>query len=846
MLNDANGIFESPHFLPLANKENVPSISLSEINAIKDLRKWVADCCVNHLEELNSSLLHNKELNVQYINPLTGNEDIKDLIQLTLKSDYEVIKKMIIRLNSTMKKLKRTDKEGDVDRDVVQMLIQNIDELKSEIVSSKRTPIELQRLKDTLFILEDTNRELMEKLETIEHFNAKLHKKNEALNSTITLKTKALKKAEAIIKELMQEKKNKSDKSIETEMTKVIEITTMTDSIPDTIFTKQLKDANNTITKLKEINSMKDTEMLQLKEELITIQREYTTNIEALRTAASEANRKSKSCMISSISFQPSDTLKQSDTYLEISYIKEDDAVMTSKGVEKKSVEDVKDLLSKVLVNELERYYGEEYNYKFDYGEMVKEVLEKNNEEFKSLFSSFSAFNKMAVEIPKRQQDLYMLLSELFHITEKYNNQAEEMKKIIKEKRELALKLKEDNNNLIKQINELQIAVKSFDELKSANEKLNNDYESYKGIFNTIEKELILLKKTIKGAGIESVLPDKLSTRIKDLIQIEEDYYKLQEEHKACKIKLTQYNNNLNLFETMKGKLEENKRAIENLAKEGEMIKERPDNSIRLKLIESSQTIKSLQYEIDQLTSKVYNLEAHTRQLQTKLNEQTDQTNYFKSISEQRALQNQSLTLQLENERAVNKDHVDEEVIKLRKALKASQETSNQILKELQMKEILVHESKSKVMELERISEAYNNSIAEIKTLKTILMEKSNYIEQLEKYNKELYCSKVQQKCLFNDNESVEIESRAMKLENKVLNYKQILKTRMKEFDLVLNYIRSLFEGIPLSKEVLDPINKLTKSNEELKIWVNNIKRLIEKHISYKERYMQIVNTTNI
>lgn len=73
MFNELSNVFESPHFLPLGinTKENVPSVAS---NSVKELHKWIASCCANHIEKLKGldSLIHDTFL----IDVITDTEEL--------------------------------------------------------------------------------------------------------------------------------------------------------------------------------------------------------------------------------------------------------------------------------------------------------------------------------------------------------------------------------------------------------------------------------------------------------------------------------------------------------------------------------------------------------------------------------------------------------------------------------------------------------------------------------------------------------------------------------------------------------------------------------------------------
>jgi len=787
----------------------------------------------------------------------------------------------------------------------------------------------LQEINETMSLLEETNKELMQRNETLENEKQNLGKKCKNLEDESNIKNDALDKAQKVIKELYQ-KDIESQKKISVKCEKFKEMGINSENVIQInaeVMTEgdEFQKIDKMSQKIEENQAeliLKDNEIARLRNEIIKAQAEYETTIETLKIAASRINpdhkKATRSCLISP---QPSpyrnnsmicDLSPVQKTHCSIitttqknkltgEQILSESTILTPEKIisAKNNTENdngqskkLPDPIVPFLLSEIEQSLLNENEIKSKYHSEIVSKLNEHKKVMSDILKPIENVQKELLEAPRRQKEMCVMLSELFHMVDQYSQQNNSLSDILQEKKDIILKLENEIISLKNTIDKMQKDIEKMNEqnkeMCAENSELKtmidentvktaNERENYNTALMELKKAQKLINDLAGTLCSETNNAEDLANRIKGLLESEQQCKELRgqlEEFHLHENEISEkYQQSVKSLEVVDQMLKEKERMCMNLRDELNSQAKKTERTKQLKSEMQAMLEKNnnLENEISKLNNENSEMKQMVSELQEKIDEQNDEIIYYKDTSEQKELENNSLKLHLDNAKENYAKEFNDEINQLRKTLESTQELSNELNKKLQLKEDMIEELRARISDVcgqkgqilqdyEKPKETTNMQLTnELKTLKMILLEKSNYISQLERNNNELRIE--YERTLKQQLESFtgsmsrsdttfggmqcsdceKLKGQLSTIDQKRDKYKHKFQKRVKEFDLVLKFLQNIVMQKEISTDLQNCIDKICKHNESIKKWLDNMKTHLENNATSEKRYVDFL-----
>jgi len=449
-----------------------------------------------------------------------------------------------------------------------------------------------------------------------------------------------------------------------------------------------------------------------------------------------------------------------------------------------------------LLIGELEKVASKEYGVKEEY---CNEIISKLN-------TCKDCISDLLEHIPQVESNEEHIVLELVNLLNQYNSQIKDLNDLLRINKELQLKLEAENKSLRESSRQREEEVKIFTATRQELDKCQLELNSIKEVmihFNiTSSKEL--------HRTLQSLIEER--KRLGNEIQ----KYK-----EACK-------NDGRSIELMKEILND---------KDCEIIKLKDEHN---KLYEQLETNKiELREVLNQLNiqvEKLNKIEKYNKNLQSELKCKDNKIRSYQNTVDQLQVENKDIKkclIKLQNDEV--------EVKELKRALETSRKSYNELLKNIQSHKLSADNLISTVQT--------NKDPEDIKTLRMLLLEKDNYIAQLEQHNNELLHEyeftlhkQVDSEFPISHTPCNDCGSLTRQLKEMQEEYKHKLSRNNKEFDAILTHIVNLIEGKSNTKEISRRISKVLNHNERLRTCLDNLRIAINRMQDYQYQYRSFLS----
>jgi len=488
--------------MEIFNPLNTTRPTSTSSRLIKELHQWISQVCVMHgktVQRLKEKFLFKVIVSEkEEVKERSTVEKIQALIRQTLQRDLKELEQSLIMI----KQQEAYMEQKTQNKNSARTIISDIEESKKRIVELENEREELNKenevleknytelsaklteINEAMNLLEDTNKELLERSELCETNNENLTNKVVSLETEIKLKDEALVKAQKVIEELYKELVNNtapelekpqttnqytetintptSNKETNTEIFYTSNKSVITDRVilSEEIFPilsvhKQVHmEDKEAMTEVMEEKLIREFRILKserevINEEIVRLREEYENNIEVWKQAAINCSRS------------------------EINPIAKCSIIMTTPRSEDKSLTKVEnhlyDPLMSLVIDELEKATTEIFGCKSKHIKELESILKGLIENVKAKESKEDVGTK----------GMCAILFELFKLIEEYNKQTQTLRELLCDKKETITGLSEENERLRNQINEIQ---KQFDKLKAMHSAALEQYEELRKI----------------------------------------------------------------------------------------------------------------------------------------------------------------------------------------------------------------------------------------------------------------------------------------------------------------------------------------------------------------------------
>ncbi len=788
----------------------------------------------------------------------------------------------------------------------------------------------LNELSEAMELVETTNKELMTKIEQQERENAAARKRYQTLEGEMSVKNQALEKAQKVIQELYQDsrraKKQVFDIANASACTQTVECSRKEEG---TIEVSIAAGTNSAIAReLEQVRQSDAREIARLQQSLdvlrqreVQVQSEYESSIQTLKNAVSNvcASRTQKSpdpfstplrsgpnqCIITTCSRRrteatskpPAEPVPETKAAVCTSPREDSSGRNTVESETQTDPEQREGSALELLLAELERGYKTEYECKVGYKQAIETKLEEHRKVMAGILQPIKVAEDEAATVPARNQEIYSLVSELFHTLDQYGAQLKWLSDIVVEKRTRISQLEEENAGLREKVQDLRKDTAELEKMHARSDETDQKCEKAEEDLRTALEELKKCREAmdamLHSTGTDTA--EKAIERIRTLVGTERKCKMMEETGRQTQADVR----NVEIMDEM---LKEKERMILGLGDEVSKLRSKlelcADKSNQVRALEAKlqtcgQESDQVKQENARLATQLQNTEQTLREerraWEDRLDEQMDRAACFKSSAEQKELELETLRKHFDNIKETTQQEFEDEVSSLKRALAQQQKEYQGLLEsgdrtaELKQKVTnlakesrdaqerygrLKSECKTMAAELRACKAAKSEASGsgsmiaetgreaegsnEIKTLKMIVAEKSNYIAQLEETNNELrkeYELSLKQQLDADDNvfnnlvkgmASAERGPTAVEsgtgcerwreelrlAERRCDKYKHKYQKRLKEFEIIMRHVELLLRGEE-NPEIGREVARICGKNTNIGRWMQDAAGLI-------------------